>query len=895
MAESVEYNLFARFRFMNQPGVGQMKQTGGAFASLHKNAKMARAGVSQMGRGFRTLGMYGAGAIAVLGSVVKTGAKFYQQMSVVRSVTAMTGEEFKALRKQALHLGATTSFTSTQAAQGMENLARAGFSYGEIVKAIQPTLKMAEADSMDLASAASIVSNTIRQFGMRGAEAGKVADLLAYASANSNTNITALGESLNYVGEIAKRSNQTVESTIGTLGLLANVGIKGSMAGTTLKNAIMKLTKGSEAAVKLFGGKKGLRQALTDSTGKMRPMNVVIGKAIQKLKGIKNDADRAAAAFGVFGIRGSGALGAIKSAKPEHIAKLITDIGTASKGTAEKMAATRLDNVAGQWTLFKSALDNVKVAIFEVFQGGISRVMPDVVGWTSKFGNAIRMVNEGASESAVIKKYGKVIADIIFGVKEGVQEAWVVLKQMGKTVLGVFQTFSSGSKMTRKDVIKLVAKIGGLVVMLTPIAGILATIGIAAGAMFNVFSGGFKVLNALTSRWGLALGAFVLVMSGGQKKGESFFQTMTRGLKNTIALANKLLWPFKMLAKHLGTIPALMAGIAAYKGGKALLGRVGGALSRSRNPLARMLGGITGAAGRQGMPVYVTNFGEMPSGGMGGLPGMGGGLPGAAGKMGFLGRLARFGGMTGVSTAGLFTGGSVVSTSGGATAGAAGLAGTIGTTTMALGGFAAALAPAVAGLHEMGKAYDPAFQAKYRDKMLAGYRKQQREARMKQESEDKKRIALGMGPKFMSLEYSKNESWQQYHLRKKIKQTGVHLGHADVLKRGFAAARGGDVWRAKGALAAVGGEKFAKTFAQMSEYDLKLYGLNKEMIDVLKAINKASSGTIDAISRGWSTTINLDGKQIAIVTAQHRQTTKERSGRPVEAGARSRAARTGNP
>jgi hypothetical protein len=67
------------------------------------------------------------------------------------------------------------------------------------------------------------------------------------------------------------------------------------------------------------------------------------------------------------------------------------------------------------------------------------------------------------------------------------------------------------------------------------------------------------------------------------------------------------------------------------------------------------------------------------------------------------------------------------------------------------------------------------------------------------------------------------------------------------------------------------------------------------MIDVLKAINKASSGTIDAINRGWSTTINLDGRQIAIVTAQNQQNTKERSGRPVEAGARSRAARTGNP
>ena len=892
MADTVQYNLFARFRFMAAGGMGGMKTASAQFESLKRNANMARTGVRQVGSGLRTLSLMGAAAAVGLGVVIKRGAQFYQQMSVVRSVTKMTGEEFGKVRQMALQLGATTAFTSTQAAEGMENLARAGFTTNEMLGAITPTLKMASADSMDLATASDIVASSIRSFGLEADKATYVTDVLAYASKNSNTNIVALGESLKYAGAISKMAGQSFHTTVGILGLLANIGIKGSLAGTALKNAIMKLSKGSEAAVKLFGGKKGFKQALTDTTGKFRPMNEVIGKVIQRLKLVKNDADRAAIAFGIFGVRGMGAMSALRAAKPEHIAKLIGDIGTASKGTAAEMAKTRLDNVAGQWILFKSAVDNAAVSIFEVFRPAMMNAMPQAVSWMQQMGNAVRSVNEGMSEVTVAERYGKAISDVIFGIKEGATEAWMAFKEVGRVTLGVFAIITGGSTATRKDVVKLIAKVGAFIVIITPIAGMLAVIGMAGGAMLNIFIGGFKILTALTSRWGIALMAVTYAFSGGQREGETWIQTMARGMKGLISLADKLLWPFKMLAKHLGAIPALMAGIMAYKGAKFGLSRIGGRMA-GRGGIAGAAGGMVGG----GQPVFVTNW---PIGmAMGGGAGIAG-AAGAAGKMGLMARLglgAKFAGAKGGGLLATIFGGKFLA---GGTAGFAGvgaktaaMAAGVGTATAAIGLFALALAPAVAGLTEMGRAYTTEGQRATEKKLLGGYRAQMKAERTQYASESEKRMALGMGPKQLTYEYLGQETHEYKRRRELIGQTGVNLGDTKRMREAFQALRGGgDMGTAVGKASGISSTALSE-LKQMSQTDLQSMGMTKEMLTVLMAISKATENQLYALEKGRITSLHIDGKQIAIATSQTRQESTERSGRPVEASARTRVARTG--
>ena len=353
---ATQYDLFARFNFKGQPGTGQVGRASRAFRTLKRNAHAARASIQRIGGGLRQLTFVAAGAAMAVGLIVKKTMDFNKQMSVVQSVTQTTGKNFARLRSTALQMGAATSFTAKEAGEGMEALGRASLTTGEIISAIQPTLNMAAADTMDLGSAAKIVASSMKQFQLQADKANMITDVLAYTSAKSNTNVSELGEALKYAGATAFGAGQSFENTVGSLAMLANIGIKGSMAGTTLKNALVKLTRQGSAARKLFGGKKGLNDALTDTHGKMRPINQIILVAVGRLRKIKNEATRTKLAFEIFGIRGKAAMDAFMAADPASLAKHFEDIGNKATGMASKMAKARLDNLAGDLTLLKSQL-----------------------------------------------------------------------------------------------------------------------------------------------------------------------------------------------------------------------------------------------------------------------------------------------------------------------------------------------------------------------------------------------------------------------------------------------------------------------------------------------------------------------------------------------------------
>jgi len=724
-----------------------MKATGGAFQGLYKNAKMAQQGVRQIGTGFRQLGMFGMGAIAVLGGVVKRGMEFGKAWSDARAVLRGAPKDIDALRARAKQLGATTLYTASQAAQGMEELARAGLDARRVAVAIRPVLKLSVADNVELAQSAKIVAGAMNQFKDQITDATQVTDMFAYVSRNSMTNTTELGDAFKYAGPAARLAKQDFYELMGTLGLLAQANIRGSLAGTAYKNAVTKLAKGGATANKIFGGKQAFLNAVTDKkTGKWKSFSKIMLLTMKKLSGIKNEAERAGLAFKLFGLRGISTFSAFNEAGTQDFANLITNIRKQSKGTADEMARIKQQSLHGQWLLFKSALDGVALALYDIIKPSVISAVKMASGTLSDLAAAFKMMTSGASEAKVAKKWGKTIAGVAFGIKEAFVEVGKTLKSIGKTIFGVMAKISGNSKMSAKDITKLVTKFILFAAALAPVIAGVGVLGLAFGGMFNIVVGGMKVLSALTSKWGLAFMAITYVFSGGQKKGESFFVTMTRGLKNMISLANKLLWPFKMLAKHLGTIPALMAGIMTYKVGKGLLARAGSALSMSRNPLARMLGGVTGSA--TGMPVYVTN---MPAGGFGG-----GGMPGGPG--------AAAGGASWLARAGLAMGGS----SSAMTAALGGsnwaiLGSGLSTAGMALGGFAAALAPAVAGLYEMGKAYDPKYQKALRSKLM-------KEHYAKRDRELKVEIKNGIRDEFgyrKDMQYVYDKRWQKIQRMKK--------------------------------------------------------------------------------------------------------------------------------
>jgi TP901 family phage tail tape measure protein len=873
---------------MNRAGNAQMAATGKQFKSLYHNAKLAQTGVREIGTGMRQLAMFGMGAIAVLGGVVKRGMEFGKAWTDARAVLRGAPKDIQALRYQSKQLGATTLFTAAQAAKGMEELARAGLDAKRVSQAIRPVIKLSIADNVDVAAASKLAARAVNVFKDQMLTFTQVADHFAYVSRNSATNTTELSEAFKFAAPAARLAKQDFSELMGTLGLLAQAGYVGSLAGTAYKNAVVKLAKGGEAANKVFGGRQAFLNAVTDKkTGKWKSFADILRLTMTRLGKIKNEAVRAGLAFKLFGIRGIATFGAFEAGQGEDFANLITNIKKGSIGTAEAMAKIKQQSLHGQWLLFKSALDGVALSLYDIIQ-------PTVVASVKMFSTALsdvaaafKMMSEGATESEVAIKKGKLIAAVAFGIKEAFVEVGQTLKKTGLTIYGVLAKISGKSKLSAKDITKLVTKFILFAAAITPIIAGVGALALAFSGMFQVVSGGIKIISALTSRWGLAFLAITYAFAGGKKKGESYFVTMTRGLKRMISFANKLLWPFKQLAKYLGTIPALMAGIMTYKVGKGLLARAGGALSMSRNPLARALGGVTGAA--TGMPVFVTNWppGAALGGGAGGL---GAGPAAAAGKAGFFSRLGRFGKTVGMGAAGLFTGGKVVSTSVGATAGAAKFAGALGTAGMAVGAFTAAIAPAAAGLYAMGRAYDPKFQAEHRRKIMKMAKEDQANTLYEIiQSTAKKQGVKFRAEKFRSLEEIRAETWEQKRARETREKYGIEAGETELLKKSYKQIRAGQYWEAAGGTAEFGTERMAGLYAKTSDYELSQLGLTREMVTQLRAIALAGTQQLNFLAQGFVTKVVIDGKEVAIATATHRNESRERAGKIPTAGSRRRA------
>ena len=176
-------------------------------------------------------------------AAAKTGADFESQMSRVKAISGATGEEFEKLKAQAIELGAETSFSASQAAEGMENLAAAGFTTTETMEAMPGLLDLAAASGEDLASSSDIATSALRGFGMEASEAGHVADVLAENANRTNSSVAETGEAMKYVAPLARSAGLSFEETAAAIGIMANAGIQGSQAGTTLRGAISRLSK----------------------------------------------------------------------------------------------------------------------------------------------------------------------------------------------------------------------------------------------------------------------------------------------------------------------------------------------------------------------------------------------------------------------------------------------------------------------------------------------------------------------------------------------------------------------------------------------------------------------------------------------------------------------------
>lgn len=271
---------------------------------------------------------------------------------------------FSKLADEIIRVGETTSFTVDQVAELATELARAGFSTREVSVALAGVVQLAEAGGLDAARAAEIASNTLRTFGMRAEEIGRVNDILVATAVNSNTTVEALGFSFSYVGPIAEAFGQSIEQVAAALGVLANSGIKGSTAGAGLAQIFSQLANRGEKADEILA-KYG------SSFDKVNPS---VHSLIDILKEFENINFSTMDSVELFGTRAQRTFLALKNQGVEAL-QLMMDINKESAGIAANIANVRLDNVTGDILIMKSAFSTLVFEIFSAMADNLRQVV----------------------------------------------------------------------------------------------------------------------------------------------------------------------------------------------------------------------------------------------------------------------------------------------------------------------------------------------------------------------------------------------------------------------------------------------------------------------------------------------------------------------------------------
>jgi TP901 family phage tail tape measure protein len=383
--------------------VKRMQTTTGKFTrSLESGFRRTDRVMSGVARGIkRTAQVTVAGLALITAALVNAGtagAGFEQAITNVGAVGLQTRAEIAPLEAMALELGRSTKFTATQAANAMEILARAGFDTNQILAATPATLAAAAASGLDIAEVANHVSNVLKGMGLEMTESGRVADVLALASARTNSSIGSLGESMKNVASTASQLNVPLEETVAAIALLQDVGLDASVAGSAFNVMLTKMAKPTPvitAMMKRFG------ISFKDAKGDMLPLAGVLEQLNKASGKFGGNFDKVAFLAELVGLRGQKAASQLgKLFESGKLTKLTEELQKA-EGVAQKMADIRMNTLEGDLTLLGSAVDAVKVKMFGMQSGPLRDIVQSMTTWVG--------ANEELIASGIAEWIGRII------------------------------------------------------------------------------------------------------------------------------------------------------------------------------------------------------------------------------------------------------------------------------------------------------------------------------------------------------------------------------------------------------------------------------------------------------------------------------------------------------
>lgn len=314
---------------------------------------------------------------------VGVAGDFEEAMSTIEALSQANARDMAALSAEAKDLGATTKFTAKEAGDAMGYMAMAGWDATDMLQGMDGVLQLAAASGEDLAMVSDIVTDSLSAFGLTAKDTAHFSDVLAAAATNSNTNVAIMGETFKMSASVAGALGYSIEDVAVAMGLMANSGVKGSIAGTALRNTFNGLLEGVTLTGAAFGE---YEYSAIKADGTMKGF----GSTIDELRGYfeqMTEAERVANAQAIAGQRGYNGLLAILNATDADYASLTNSINNCT-GAAQRMANVKLDNMNGQLTLMKSAWDALKTTIGEQFipeMRGLYEIGTDVFGVVDDF------------------------------------------------------------------------------------------------------------------------------------------------------------------------------------------------------------------------------------------------------------------------------------------------------------------------------------------------------------------------------------------------------------------------------------------------------------------------------------------------------------------------------
>lgn len=308
------------------------------------------------------------------------GMEFEEEMDKVATISGATGSDFKKLQSKAEEMGAKTKFSASEAGQGMEYMAMAGWKTGDMLEGIEPILNLAIASGEELGLTSDIVTDALTGFSLSAKDAGMFSDVLAAASSNANTNVGMMGETFKYAAPVAGALGYSVQDTSLAIGLMANSGIKASQAGTALRAGLTNLVKPTDdmaATMEKYG------ISIKDSDGKMKSFRDVMGELRDKLGGV-DEATQASAVATIFGKEAMSGWLSIINASEGDFNKLSSAIDN-SEGATAKMAKTMSENAKGSLAEMKSALEGAAIKTFQALALAITSVANNISNLANSF------------------------------------------------------------------------------------------------------------------------------------------------------------------------------------------------------------------------------------------------------------------------------------------------------------------------------------------------------------------------------------------------------------------------------------------------------------------------------------------------------------------------------